>query len=253
MSDHPIIYATPTSAIRVFCGYNRPEFGESQFFTQLGQTFMPGTPYMLQPLGLAAYLPGVVSNPPPGLPHEFALICYPSPAAWRHANSETLRGRVYNQTHGGVYASPPSGASFPMFIEELPPSAVDPYFLFAVDVDWQCGVTHAVLGLKKDRTRTGDQFRAALRETLIGLRAMLQAEGMSQVVVTARDDFAIVWFHGNRDALPACADAVRRLLDQPLSIVHERVICQDEPPTLTINRTQAFNFIFVRETRYFLV
>src|ERR1700732_1877327 len=99
MSEHPINYATPTSAIRVFCGFNRPELNEAQFFTQLGQTFMPGTPYMLQPLGLAAYLPGVVSNPQPGLPHEFALICYPSAAVWRRASSETLRGRVYSQTH----------------------------------------------------------------------------------------------------------------------------------------------------------
>ncbi|QAU49044.1 hypothetical protein EAS56_23460 [Bradyrhizobium guangzhouense] len=252
MSNQPFSYATPTSAIRVFCGFNRPELNESQFFTQLGQTFMPGTPYMLQPLGLAAYLPGVVSNPPAGLPHEFALICYPSPAAWRHASSETLRGRVYTQTHGGVYASPPSGASFPILMDELPPTAVDPFFLFPTDIDWQYGVTHVLIGLKKDATQTGSQFRAALRAALAGLVPRLKQGRVDQVVAMARDDFAIVWFHGESAEFPDPIDPVSQLLNHPQSLLHERVICQDEPPTVTINRSQAFNFIFVREPRFFL-
>ncbi|MBC9877293.1 hypothetical protein G8O24_08030 [Bradyrhizobium sp. INPA01-394B] len=252
MSNQPVNYATPTTAIRVFCGFNRPDLNEPQFFAQLGQTFMPGTPYMLQPLGLAAYLPGVVSNPPAGLPHEFALICYPSPAAWRHANSETLRGRVYNQTHGGVYASPPSGASFPILLDELPPTAVDPFFLFSTDIDWQSGFTHVLIGLKKDETQTGNQFRTALRAALAGTATQLKQAGSDQVVAMARDDFAIIWFHSNRAEFPDPIDPVRVLLDNPQSLLHERVICQDEPPTVAINRTQAFNFIFVREPRFFL-
>ena len=252
MTDQPISYATPTAAIRVFCGFNRPELNETQFFTQIGQTFMPGTPYMLQPLGLAAYLPGVVSNPPAGLPHEFALICYPTVAAWRRSSSETLRGRIYNQTHGGVYASPPSGASFPIFIQDLPPSAVDPFFLFPADVDWQRGGTHVLIGLKKDKNQTGDQFRTALRSALSGIAALLQAAGIDQVVAIARDEFAIVWFHSEADDFSASIDPVQNLLGTPQKMMHERVICQDEPPTLTIDRTRAFNFIFVREPRFFL-
>jgi hypothetical protein len=252
MNEQPISYSTPTSAIRVFCGFNRPELNEAQFFTQLGQTFMPGTPYMLQPLGLAAYLPGVVSNPPAGLPHEFALICYPTVAAWRNSSSATLRGRIYNQTHGGVYASPPSGASFPVFIQHLPLSAVDPFFLFQKDVDWQRGASQVLIGLKNDKTQTGDQFRAALRQALTGIAAALQAAGIDQVVALARDEFAIVWFHGETADLPASASSVAGLLDNPQKLLHERVICLDEPPTLTIDHSQAFNFIFVREQRFFL-
>jgi hypothetical protein len=61
---------------------------------------------VLQPLGLAACLPGVLANPAPGLLHAFALICYPSQANWNQGMNGTLRGRVYNQTHGGVYALP---------------------------------------------------------------------------------------------------------------------------------------------------
>lgn len=252
MTEQPISYATPTSAIRVFCGFNRPELNEAQFFTQLGQTFMPGTPYMLQPLGLAAYLPGVVSNPPAGLAHEFALICYPTVAAWRNSSNATLRGRIYNQTHGGVYASPPSGASFPIFIQELPSSAVDPFFLFPTDVDWQRGASNVLIGLKKDKSQTGDQFRGALRLTLGGVAAELRQTGIDQVVAMARDEFAIVWFHGEAADFPVSAAPVADLLDNPQKILHERVICLDEPPTLTIEHTQAFNFIFVREPRFFL-
>ena len=42
MSDANLSYATPTEAIRVFCGFPNRQFTEAQFFTQLGQTFMPG-------------------------------------------------------------------------------------------------------------------------------------------------------------------------------------------------------------------
>jgi hypothetical protein len=121
MHDVTLSYATPTEAIRVFCGFPNAQLAEPAFFRQLGQTFMPGTPYMLQPMGLAAYLPSVLSQPAAGLPHEFALICYPSKAVWDHAMNQTLCGRVYNQTRGGVYAMPPSGAAFPVLIDHLPP------------------------------------------------------------------------------------------------------------------------------------
>src|SRR5690242_929047 len=113
MNDSNISFAIPTESIRVFWGFPVSQLNEQQFFLQLGRTFMPGTPYMIRPLGLAAYLPGVLSNPAPDLPHEFALICYPSQEVWRQAMTQTLRGRVYNQTHGGVYAMPPSTAAFP--------------------------------------------------------------------------------------------------------------------------------------------
>src|SRR5579862_1466214 len=135
MSAATLSFAIPTEAIRVFCGFPNSQLSEAQFFTQLGQTFMPGTPYMLQPLGLAAYLPGVLHAPPAGAPHEFALICYPSQAVWNESMNGTLRGRVYNQTHGGVYAMPPSGAAFPVCIDHLPSSVVDPYFLFPTPID----------------------------------------------------------------------------------------------------------------------
>jgi hypothetical protein len=251
MTDNSLSYKTPCEAIRVFCGFPRPELSEAKFFEQLGRTFMPGTPYMLQPLGLAAYLPGALSNPAPNLPREFALICYPSPEVWSNAMNGTLRGRVYNQTHGGVYALPPSGAAFPVFIDNLPATAVDPFFLFQPAIDWQSGVTHVLIGAKAG-TQSGQEFRTALRNALISQREVLTTGGVDQVIVTTRDDFAIIWLHGTADELSVGPDFLSTIITGQTLLKNERVICVDEPPTLNITTSSAYNFIFLRESKYFL-
>ncbi|MGB3549611.1 MAG: hypothetical protein WA993_02900 [Candidatus Binatus sp.] len=236
----------------MFCGFPNAQLSEPQFFTQLGQTFMPGTPYMLQPLGLAAYLPGVLSNPPTGLPHEFALICYPSQSVWNAGMNGSLRGRIYNQTHGGVYAVPPSGAAFPILIDNLPTLASDPFFLFPSAIDWQAGFTHVIVGAKKDTAQTGDEFRTALRSELLARRDALRQGGIEQVVATARDAFAIIWMHGEMADLAGASDFLSNVLAAPIMMRNERTICLDAPPTVSINGSQAFNFVFLREAKYFL-
>ena len=78
-----ISYAVPATALRVFHGFRNQTLDQDQYLRALGQTFMPGTPYMLAPLGLAAYLPGiVVGEQDSRVPHEFAIIAYPSPETW---------------------------------------------------------------------------------------------------------------------------------------------------------------------------
>lgn len=252
MSDSNVSFATPTEAIRVFCGFPNAQLTEPAFFTQLGQTFMPGTPYMLQPLGLAAYLPGVLSAPAQGLPHEFALICYPSQGVWDMVMHQTLRGRVYNQTHGGVYAQPQSTAAFPVFIDHLPPLGADPFFLFPDAVDWQAGVTYVVVGGKKDTTQSGNEFRTTIRKTLLDERDVLRTNGITQVIGIVRDSFAVVWFHCESPNLGSAATSLNTVLNSPTTLRHERVVCNDEPPTLLITGSQAFNFIFLREQGFFL-
>jgi hypothetical protein len=37
-----------------------------------------------------------------------------------------------------------------------------------------------------------------------------------------------------------------------VTLRYERVVCIDEPPTISITGGQAFNFIFLREDKYFL-
>jgi hypothetical protein len=252
MSESSLYYAVPSEAIRVFVGFHNPQLSEAQFFAQLGRTFMPGTPYMLQPLGLAAYLPGVLSNPAPGLPHEFALICYPSQSNYTQAMTGTLRGRVYSQTHGGVYVLPPSSAAFPVLLDHLPPTGVDPFFLFPIPVDWQTGVTHVAVAGKKDAAQSGDEFRQAIRTAWLTQRPSLQGAGIDQVIVTTTDAFSVFWMHGSTDELQLPLDFLSAILATPTVLRNERILCMDGPPTVTITASTAFNFIFVREPRYFL-
>jgi hypothetical protein len=245
-------FATPADSIRVFCGFPNSQLDQEAFFTQLGQTFMPGTTYMLQPLGLAAYLPGVIADPPPGIPNEFALICYPTQQVWDYAVHNTLRGRVYNQTHTGVYASPASAAAFPRLIDEAPATAVDPFYLFPDHIDWQSGTTCSFVGGRGNSYASGAEFRAALRTLLLRKRDSIRAHGVDQIVVLARNEFAILWMHGDMCNIETWADLLEGVLATPLQLQHERILCPDDPPTVTINASRAFNFIFLREAKFFL-
>jgi hypothetical protein len=245
-------YATPCSAIRVFCGFHQPQLTEAKFLIELGRTFMPGTVYMLRPLGLCAYLPGVLVNPPAGLPNEFALICYPSREVWDHAMNGALRGRVYNQTHGSVYDLAISGAQFAEFVETLPAAAADPYYLFQVSLDWQAGFTHVLVGRKKLRNQSAADFRTSLRTATTGARTRLAALGIDQVIVAPRDNFAVLWLHGSAAELGTGFDFITNTLDAPTVLRNDRIVCRDKPPQVTLAGHSAFNWIFLRETKYFL-
>ena len=244
-----ISYAVPCEAVRVFCGFPRPEFSQAQFFDQLGRTFMPGTPYMLQPLGLAAYLPGVLAAPAAGLPSEFALICYPSAEIWDKLMHGTLRGRVYNQTHGGVYAST-SGAAFPVRLADLPATARDPFYLFDRPIDWQEGVTQVAVAARS-ASMTATDFHANLRQAFRDMTDALVKEGVDQVIVAARDDFLVAWFHSDARSTLSL-DFLSQFASSPSVLLNQRVICRDEPPVLQITESSAFNLIFLREGGFFL-
>jgi len=253
MSASTISYAIRPEAIRVFVGFPNATLTEPQFFTQLGQTFMPGTPFMLQPLGIAAYLPGVLSNPAPNLPHEFALICYASADVWDKGMRGTLRGRIYNQTHGGVYAMPPSGAAFPVEAGHLPDTAVDPYYLFSsVLTDWQTGATKVAVAGRPAAIVDGGPFRANLRQRLLAQLPALAAAGIDQVIVTSSDHFAVMWFHAPANDFALDLTFLQNAVDNPTVMTNQRIICVDEPPTLNITTSSAYNFIFLREAKYFL-
>jgi hypothetical protein len=247
MQSHP----TPCEAIRVFCGYAKPELNRAAFFKGVGETFMPGTPYMLQPMGLAAYLPGVLAAPPPGLPDEFALICYPSVEVWDVCMHDTLRGRVYNQSHGGVYASN-SGAAFPKRLADITNATPGPFFLFDKAIDWQSGQTHVVVAARDSALADGITFRTHLHASLRGGPPDFAGQGFDQVITTAFDDFCILWFHREGDGIAPQLDALQGIVAGPTVIACERVICRDEPPPVLLEGDRAFNFVFLRDERYFL-
>jgi hypothetical protein len=241
-------YEVPASALRVFTGYRKPDLPADRFRQLLASAFMPGTPYMLQPLGLAAYLPAVTAKDDktqPTVPDEFAIIAYPSQEKWRQIMNDTLRGRVYNQTHGGVYDAK-SHASFPVSLDRLPVQATDPYYLFEVATDWQAGRTAVFIA-------TGPSARAAARSAVLQARPTLNNAGIDQCVVTAGDDWVILWLHSlSGDPTPLLTTSFVPGLTPLAAMQARRIVCVGEPPNVQLQSNDALNFIFVRATEHFL-
>jgi len=196
--ESTVFFAVPKNALRVFHGFRNQTLSDDAYHTALGQTFMPGTPYMLAPLGLAAYLPGVViGDPSPDVPNEFAIIAYPSQDVWHHIMNDTLRGRVYNQTHGGIYDLKRSGASFPESLKHLPAVATDPYYSFDGATDWQVGVTRIFVGVPADTSIAGEAFRKIVRTAVENSIGYLTSIGIDQCVVMPGDGYVVIWSHAS--------------------------------------------------------
>jgi len=246
-------YATHPAAIRVFQGYRRPDLAPAEFLHEVGQTFMPGTPYMLSPLGCAAYLPGVVVPEDPLLPSEFALIAYPSREVWQHASATTLRGRVYTQTHAAVYDGR-SHAAFPVLIGSATESTPEAYFAFDRVSDWQTGTT--VVLLASAQAQKPGQLAGA--ETVAELRRAtpeLDASGVDQVIVLCGPTFVVTWIHvpAGKSSLTAPVGRIIEVTADLRATVQARPIpVRDEPPVLDLSKTAAYNFLFLRESRMFL-
>lgn len=250
-----ISYAVPANALRVFRGFQNQTLTPDQYRATLGQTFMPGTPYMLAPLGLAAYLPGVIVGvPDPNVPNEFAIIAYPSQDVWQHIMNGTLRGRVYNATHGGVYDPNRSGASFPVALQHLPALATDAYYLFDGSTDWQTGVTQVFVGAPADSTVAAADFRQVIRTAMEAAGPQLKSMGADQCVVMPGDSYVVIWTHFTAPIATGLLDwkslgpKVRAIANMEA----QRVICHGEPPTVALTQSSALNFIFLRAPEMFL-
>jgi len=250
-----ISYAVPPSALRVFHGFRNQTLSEDQYLRVLGQTSMPGAPYMLAPLGLAAYLPGVVVGEQNAeVLNEFAIIAYPSQEVWQHIMNQTLRGRVYNQMHGGVFDLSRSGASFPVFINDLPTIATDPYYLFNCATDWQLGVTRVFVGAPASESVTPFEFRQAIRIAAEKSIPRLSASRFDQCVVMPADRYVVIWTHAStavKESVPGWEElgATVRVI---ANLDAQRILCPDEPPPITLTQTTALNFVFLRTPGMFL-
>jgi hypothetical protein len=247
-------FQTTPEAVRVFIGSRRADLPEDQFLTTLGATFMPGTPYMLQPLGLAAYLPGVIDGTLDGrLPHEIALIVWPSQMIQRKATRDTLRGRVYTQSHAGVYA-PSSGATFPVLLDQFDAVLPGSCYLFSDPVDWRSGTFHMTAAVTGSAGLKGVEFRRAVLQYLGSSREKLVQCGQDQCIVALQDEFLIIWSHYSNSV----AGAPFQWNDRPdvlkplAQVTGVRVICRDEPPAVRLAGTMVLNFIFQPCERFFL-
>jgi hypothetical protein len=104
MSGVPVSLLVGPEMVGVFCGYKLPTLSRADFFREMGETFIPGTPYMQVPLGLYAYLPAVLDvEQDSGLPDEVALIVYASMDIYLEALRNSLRRRIYTHAHTAVF------------------------------------------------------------------------------------------------------------------------------------------------------
>jgi hypothetical protein len=253
--SNPISTPIGPGSVRVFAGYRLPTLSREDFFRELGQTFMPGTPCMLAPLGLAAYLP-VVLDPEAGsgLPDEAALIVYASLDAYAAARRNSLEGRMYTHSHAGVFDMASSRGQWPGA-----PAAPDrqagserwSWYAFDRAVEWQQGSTR-VLCL---RATSG---RAGLQPDLHALSAQhlvrLTEAGADQAIFLAAPGYAVIWIHGPTPEATQVAPA--HFLPEGTSLTRDLLATPVPMPTrsegVEVSGPGAYSFRFVRELRHFL-
>jgi hypothetical protein len=240
---------TPPTAVRIFCGNRRQGLDVDAFRRELGATFMPGTVYMLQPLGLHAYAAAAVDEAVHAdAPHETAIIAYPSQATYRAIRYDTLRGRVYSQTHGGVYDPVVSQAAFPTLLTDARDAAAGTIYLFDQVSDLQSGTLTVHALVRSDPAMSGDDFRRRIHAALPELRSVLEDVGALQAFVVLRDVFSVVWTHARDDAAGSAVsqwgtDAGKLVAD----LTCQRVLCIGEPPVVSVVGNAAFSFVFLRD------
>jgi hypothetical protein len=250
MSSNPLEIPVGPDGIRIFSGFRLPTLTKERFFTELGEVFMPGTPYMQAELGLSSYNPAVLdSEGDPELPDEVALIVYASRVKY-DTTRMTLRRRMYTHSHAGVFDMARSLGQFPGTVEapERPTERVS-WRLFESQVDWQYGEMRVLF---YSQTPGKPTFADEVIATTAAAKADLTAAGADQVICLAAPRYAVIWIHGPSNVsigpeklVPAGAQLLRDLAAQPVPM-----------PTLSegpkITGASAFTFRFVRDLRHFL-
>lgn len=241
--------------VRVFCGYKLPSLSRDDFYKELGETFMPGTPYMQASLGLNAYLPAVLDlNSESGIPDEVALIVYASMRIYEEARAHSLRRRIYTHAHTAVFdmQAPGGGGQFPG-----PPSEPNQrgehccWYLNNRAVDWQAGTTR-LLFLAAPSQREGLREDFLARSVQAG--AALKAAGADQVIGLATNHYAAIWLH-SPEPLNLPADLCG-LKPDGVDLVRDLTATAVPMPNLEegvqITEASMYCFRFVRDLRFHL-
>lgn len=255
MSEHDL--RTPPGAVRIFCGYRRPSLSVADFRREVGQTFMPGTPYMLRPLGLHAYAGAVVDEHPADTPHETGLIAYPSRAAYRTIRERNLRGRLYTHTHAAVYDDSPtpggarrSSAAWAEEFSDTSDASARTVYLLGGAVDLQQGVLGVHIGIPTDLSVAGERFRTVVRAGLSELQGRLRAGGFAQGFFVLRDGFYVLWTHhpDEQNSVDPLDGWLAQDTIRTASLVCQPVLSLEDPPIVTITEPSGFNFLFLRDS-----
>jgi len=254
MPTSPLALPTPPDAVCVFRGHRAQRLSQAQFFAELGHTFMPGTPLMQAPHGLAAYAPAVLDHPDPpqGYPDEIAIVAYASREIYDATHTSSLSRRMYTLAHWSVFDMDRSVATFPVSIEDNPADAADTtWYLFDTPIDWQDGETRVAF-ITPAAPDAG--FPAALRASAHAAASTVHERGCDQVIAVATPDYAAVWMHTSTPPSAPLADL--QLLPAG-SVVTRELACQpaymrgDDDGGVKISGAASFSFIFSRELRYF--
>jgi hypothetical protein len=246
---------TGPSSIRVFAGYRNATLSREAFLKELGDTFMPGTPYILAPLGLAGYVAAVVDlESSRALPDELALVVYASIDAYQAARERSLHGRMYTHSHAGVFDMVRSRGQFPGTEDEpnkLAGTDRWAWVAFAeARVDWQDGSTRLLFLANGS---TAGMQGAILNATRSAKRSLHEA-GVDQVVVLASTDYAAIWLHSvepiepSLDTFGLVPNGIRVERD----LVATPIAIRNGDERVAITGPSAFAFRFVRDLRHFL-
>ena len=178
---------TATSAIRVWAGLKLPDVKLDDFYAMLGNTFIPGTLYMLRPLGIYAYNIAVITQEESDIPSECALIVYGSRDGYRGITRENLRGRVHRASHNALFDMMASRASFPEFWRDGKTNT-DTTYLFEQDMDWQKGFIWFIMITVPSGNTT------KLFNTFINvLKDLLVKANCGQCILLQRGRYATLW------------------------------------------------------------
>ena len=243
-------------AARIFFGFKARHLDKQSFFSELGQTFIPGTPLMQAPMALSAYLPAVI-DPVEGsaLPDEVALIVYASRDIYSDFRANSLSRRMYTRSHHAVFDMSASMAQFPgpldaPEVREGSVGIAQYVYLFDRAVDWQAGYTRVCL---VQAGATDGTFQVNMLDCLSRLEGSIKP-AVDQIVAGVAPGFAALWIHGDTDlgdiaallgALPSGSKIVRDLDAIPASVIG------DTEKGVTITGTQAFTMRFSRHRHFF--
>lgn len=215
MAGYGIELPVGPGGARLFLGYRAGALAETAqddedarakkratFFSELGTTFMPGTPLMQAPIGFAAYVPAVI-DPPAGslIPDEVAAIVYASREVYDRFRETSLSRRMYTRSHVAVFDMARSVAQFPAALPA--PARVEAngsahhfsYLSADAAVDWQAGHIRIQLIVP---AQPGGAFQADLLDRLARARAPASAASVDQILMACADSFAAFWIHADR-------------------------------------------------------
>jgi hypothetical protein len=241
-------------AIRIFWGYKKEGVEKGSFYKDLGETFMPGTPYVLAPSGLNGYLPAVLDlDSALKLPDEVALIVYPTVDLYNEARQNSLMGRIYTYSHEGVFDMKQSRGQFPGTVESpVKHNSIDrwAWYVFGNNFDWQRGNSR-LLALSS----TGKNIYEWLLLFSKEMKPKLSELGVDEIVIMSTASFATVWFYSEQTDLSFDLSAIG-LSDPDITVQRDLKAApfylRNGNEALKIDGTVYLQYKFSRESKFYI-